>query len=49
MSADIYNILIGTVRKLVSNLFDKEKRILYYDNLQHHLRLVLKQKKQIVH
>ena len=49
MSADIYNILIGTVRKLVSNLFDKEKCILYYDNLQHHLRLVLKQKKQVVH
>ena len=32
--ADIYNILIGNVKKLVPNFFDKEKYVIHYENLQ---------------
>ena len=44
MIADLYNILIGNVEKLVPNFFDKEKYVLYYENLQLYLRLGLKLK-----
>ena len=42
--ADIYNIPIGTVKKLVPNFFDKENYVLHYENLQLYLRLGLKPK-----
>ena len=31
---DLYNICIGNVKKLVPNFFDKEKYVIYYENLQ---------------
>ena len=43
--ADLYNIPIGNVKKLVLNFFDKEKYLIHYENLQPFLRLGLKQKK----
>ena len=43
--ADLYNISIGNVKKLVFNFFDKGKYVLHYGNLQLYLRLVLKLKK----
>ena len=43
--ADLYNIPIGNVKKLVPNVFDKEKYVLHYENLQLYLRLGLKLKK----
>ena len=36
---DFYDILITTIKKLVPNLFDKEKHVLHYENLQFYLRL----------
>ena len=42
--ADLYNIPIGNVKKLVSNFFDKEKYVLHFENLQLYLRLGLKLK-----
>ena len=45
--ADLYNISIGNVKKLVSNFLDKEKYVIHYENLQFYLRLVLKLKKYI--
>ena len=32
--ADLYNIPIGNVKKLVPNLFDKEKYVTGFENLQ---------------
>ena len=43
--ADLYNISIGNVKKLVHNFFDKEKYVIHYENLQLYLRLGLKLKK----
>ena len=43
--ADLYNIPIGNVKKVVPNIFDKEKYVLHYENLQLYLRLGLKFKK----
>ena len=43
--ADLPNISISNAKKLVSNLFDKEKYVIHYENLQLYLRLVLKLKK----
>ena len=31
--ADLYNILIGNVKKLVPNFFDKKKYVLRFENL----------------
>ena len=42
--ADLQNISIGSVKKLVPNVFDKEKYALHYQNLQLYLRLGLKLK-----
>ena len=42
---DLYNIPIGNVKKLVPNLFDKEKYVIHYENLKLYLRLGLKPKK----
>ena len=33
MIADFYKIYIGNVKKFVPNFFDKEKYVLYYENL----------------
>ena len=43
--ANLYNIPIGNVKKLVPNFFDKEKYVIHYENLQLYLRLGLKLKK----
>ena len=42
---DLYNIAIGNVKKLVPNIFDKEKYVLHYKHLQLYLRLELRLKK----
>ena len=47
MIADFYNIVIGNVKKLVLNFFDKEKYIPHYENIQLYLRLGLTLKKYI--
>ena len=43
--AHLYNIPIGNVKKLVPNLFDKEKNVIHYENLKLYFRLGLKLKK----
>ena len=43
--ADLCNIPTGNIKKIVPNFFDAEKYVLYYENLQLYLRLVLKLKK----
>ena len=43
--ADLHNIPIGNVKKLVHNLFDKESYVIYYENLKLYLRLGIKLKK----
>ena len=45
--ADLCNISIGNVKKLVPNFFDKENYVTHYENLQLYLRLGLKLKKNI--
>ena len=40
--ADLCNIPIGNVKKLVANLFDKEKYVIHYEKLKLYLRLGLK-------
>ena len=47
--ADLYNIPIGNVKKLISNFFDKEKYVPHYENLQLYLRLGLKLKKYVTY
>ena len=47
--ADLYNIPIGNVKKLVLNFFDKEKYVIHCKNLQLYLRLGLKLKKYVVY
>ena len=42
--ADLYNIPIRNVKKLVSKTFDKEKYVLHYENLQLYFRLGLPEK-----
>ena len=44
-TADLYNILTDNDKTLVPNVFDKEKYVLYQENLQLYLRLELKLKK----
>ena len=46
--ADLYNIPIGNVKKLVPSLFDKEKYVVHYENVKLYLRIGLKQKKKII-
>ena len=45
--ADLYNIPIGNVKKLVPNLFGKEQYMIHYENLQLYLRLGLKLEKYV--
>ena len=47
--ADLYYIPIDNVKKLVLNLFDKEKYVIHFENLQLYLRLGLKLKKYIAY
>ena len=47
--ADLYNICGCNAKTLLPNLFDKEKYVIHYENLQLYLRLVLKLKKYIVY
>ena len=47
--ADLYNIPIGNVKKIMPNLFDKEKYVIHYENLVLYLRLGLKLKKYIAY
>ena len=42
--ANLCNIPIVNVKKLVRNFFDNEKYVIHYENLQHYLRLGLKLK-----
>ena len=42
---DFYNILIGDVKKLVPNFFDKEKHELHSEDLQLYLELNFKRSK----
>ena len=42
--ANLCNIPIVNVKKLVPNFFDNEKYVIHYENLQHYLRLGLKLK-----
>ena len=37
--ADHYSIAIGNVKKLLSNFIDKEKYVIYYENLRLYFRL----------
>ena len=46
---DLYNILIGNVKKLLPNFINKEKYVIHYENLQLYLRLGLKLKKYIAY
>ena len=43
--ADLYNIPLGNVKKLIPDFFDKEKYVLHHENLQLYLKLGLKFKK----
>ena len=47
MLSDLFNIPIGNVKKLVRNLFDKEKCVIHYGNLQLYLGLGLELKTKI--
>ena len=48
-NADDYNISNGNVKKIVPNLFEKEKYVFHYKNLRLYLRLRLKKKKYLVY
>ena len=43
--ANVYNITIGTFKKLVSNLMNKKNYMIHYRNLQQCLELGMKLKK----
>ena len=43
-AADLYNILIDNVKKLLPNFLDKEKYVIHYENLKMYLRFGLKLK-----
>ena len=40
--ADLYNIPTGNAKKLVPNFFDKEKYVIYYENLHLKVRIEVK-------
>ena len=40
--ADLYNIPIGNVKKLLPNFFNEEMYVIHYENLKLYLRLELK-------
>ena len=47
--ADLYNIPIGNVKKIVPNFFDKEKYVIYYENWKTLLKISIEAKKNISH
>ena len=47
--ADLHNIPISNVKKLVSNVFDEEKYVLLFQNLLLYLRLGLRKKDYITY
>ena len=47
--ADFYNILIGSIKTLVANFFDKENYMVNYKNLQLYLKPGLNLKKYIAY
>ena len=47
--ANLYNIPIGNVKKLVPNFFDNEIYVIHHENLQLYLKLGLKFKKNTWH
>ena len=47
--ADLHNIPISNVEKLVSNVFDEEKYVLLFQNLLLYLRLGLRKKDYITY
>ena len=47
--AELYNISIGNVKKLLPNFFDKERYVIHYENLKVYLMLGLKLKKYIAY
>ena len=47
--ADLYNIHVGNVKKLIPNFLDKEKYVIDEENLKLYLRLGLKLKKSTSH
>ena len=47
--ADLYNIPIYNVKKILPNFFDKEKYVIHYENFQLYLTLGLKLKKYIAY
>ena len=48
-TADLYNIPLGNVKKLVPKFFDKEKHVIHYESLQLFLKLGLTLKKYIAY
>ena len=42
MISNLHNVPIGNVKKLASNFFDKEKYMLYHENLQLEVRIETK-------
>ena len=41
-TADLYNISIGNIKRLVPNLFGKQKCVLHYENLQVYFKTRIK-------
>ena len=46
--ADLHNISIRNVKRLVPKCFDKEKYVIHYENVKRYLRLVLNIKKYVM-
>ena len=47
--ADLCNIPIGNVKKLMPNVFDKERYVILYENFKLYLMLGINIKKYIAH
>ena len=48
MFVHFYKIFIGNIKKMANNVFDKERYVLFNENLQLYLRLVLSLKKMYI-
>ena len=47
--ADLYNIPVSNVKKIVCKFFDKEKYVIHYEKLKLYVRLRLKLKNNMLH
>ena len=47
--ADLYNIPVSNVKKIVRKFFDKEKYVIHYEKLKLYVRLRLKLKNDMSH